>query len=41
MSLNRLEDAKSVLDEARSRKVDGSLLENYYQLPFYEMISRR
>lgn len=34
MSLNRLEDAKSVLDEARSRKVDGSLLENYYQLAF-------
>jgi len=34
MNLNRLAEAKSVLDEARARKLDESLLENYYQLAF-------
>jgi eukaryotic-like serine/threonine-protein kinase len=34
MNLNRLEEAKTVLDEARARELDESLLENYYQLAF-------
>lgn len=34
MNLNRLEEAKSVLDEARARKLDEPLLQNYYQLAF-------
>jgi hypothetical protein len=34
VSLDRLEDAKSTLDEARARKLDQSLLPNYYQLAF-------
>ncbi len=34
LNLNRLEEAKSVLNEARTRKLDGSLAKNYYQLAF-------
>jgi serine/threonine protein kinase len=34
MNLNRQAEAKIVLDEARARKLDESLLENYYQLAF-------
>ena len=34
MAVNRLEEAKNVLDEARRRSLDASLLENYYQLAF-------
>ena len=34
MSLNRLDDAQRVLNEARTRKLDGSLSKNYYQLAF-------
>ena len=34
LNLNRLEEAKSVLSEARTRKLDGSLTKNYYQLAF-------
>jgi tetratricopeptide (TPR) repeat protein len=36
MNLNRLDEAKSVLSEARARKLDGSLLKNYYQLAFLQ-----
>jgi hypothetical protein len=36
LNLNRVEDAKSVLSEARARKLDGSLLKNYYQLAFLQ-----
>jgi eukaryotic-like serine/threonine-protein kinase len=34
LNLNRLEEAKSILSEARTRKLDGSLTKNYYQLAF-------
>lgn len=34
MSLNRLDEAEKVLDQARARNLDGPLLENYYQLAF-------
>jgi eukaryotic-like serine/threonine-protein kinase len=34
MSLNRLDEAKASLDEARVRKLDAPLIENYYQLAF-------
>jgi serine/threonine protein kinase/tetratricopeptide (TPR) repeat protein len=34
MAVNRLEEAENVLDEARRRSLDASLLENYYQLAF-------
>jgi serine/threonine protein kinase len=34
MALNRMDDAKRILDEARERKLDTSMLENYYQLAF-------
>ncbi|HKF04731.1 MAG TPA: protein kinase [Candidatus Sulfotelmatobacter sp.] len=34
MVLNRIEEAKRVLAEARERKLDTSLLQNYYQLAF-------
>jgi len=36
MNLNRLEEAKSVLNEAHAKKLDASLLMNYYQLAFLE-----
>ena len=36
LNLNRLDEAKSVLSEARERKLDGSLLKNYYQLAFLQ-----
>jgi serine/threonine protein kinase len=36
MNLNRLEQAKSILSEARARNLDGSLLKNYYQLAFLQ-----
>jgi eukaryotic-like serine/threonine-protein kinase len=36
MNLSRLDEAKSVLSEARERKLDGSLLKNYYQLAFLQ-----
>jgi Flp pilus assembly protein TadD len=36
MNLNRVDEAKSVLIEARSRKLDASLLMNYYQLAFLQ-----
>ena len=34
MTLNLLDDAKKLLDEARERKLDAAMLENYYQLAF-------
>jgi len=34
LALNRLDDAKKVLDEAHQRNLDTSLLENYYQWAF-------
>ena len=34
MVINRLDDAKQVLDEAHRRNLDTSLLQNYYQLAF-------
>jgi hypothetical protein len=34
MALNRLDDAKRILDEARTHSLDASLLANYYQLAF-------
>jgi eukaryotic-like serine/threonine-protein kinase len=34
MVLNRLEEAKHILDEAHQRNLDASLLQNYYQLAF-------
>jgi serine/threonine protein kinase len=34
MALNRLEDAKKILKEAKERQLDASLLENKYQLAF-------
>ena len=34
MALNRLDEAQNILNEARHRKLDGSLLQNYYQLAF-------
>jgi eukaryotic-like serine/threonine-protein kinase len=36
MALNRLEEAQNVLSEARQRKLDGPLLQNYYQLGFLQ-----
>ena len=36
MTLNRLEDAKRILDEARAGGMDASLLANYYQLAFLQ-----
>ncbi len=36
LNLNRLEEAKSILSEARARNLDGSLLKNYYQLAFLQ-----
>jgi serine/threonine protein kinase/tetratricopeptide (TPR) repeat protein len=34
MSLDRLDEAKAILDQARARQLDDSLLPNYYQLAF-------
>jgi tetratricopeptide (TPR) repeat protein len=34
MSLNRLQEARAILDEAHARKLDESLLQNRYQLAF-------
>ena len=34
MVLNRLQEAKQVLDEAHQQNLDASLLQNYYQLAF-------
>ena len=34
MALNRLDEAQKVLDEARQRKLDTTLVQNYYQLAF-------
>jgi serine/threonine protein kinase/tetratricopeptide (TPR) repeat protein len=34
--LNRLEDAKEILDEARAQKVNDQFLSNYYQLGFLQ-----
>jgi eukaryotic-like serine/threonine-protein kinase len=36
MNLSRLEEAQSVLKEARARKLDEPLLQNYYQLAFLQ-----
>ena len=36
LNLNRLDEAKAVLNEARERKLDGSLLKNYYELAFLQ-----
>ena len=36
LNLNRLDEAKSVLSEARAKKLDGSLIKNYYQLAFLQ-----
>jgi tetratricopeptide (TPR) repeat protein len=36
MNLNQLDEAKSVLNEAQAKKLDGSLLKNYYQLAFLQ-----
>jgi len=36
LNLNRLDEAKSVLSEARARNLDGSLVKNYYQLAFLQ-----
>lgn len=34
LNLNRLEEAKSILEQARSKKLDQPLLPNFYQLAF-------
>ncbi len=34
MVLDRLDEAKAILDEARNKKLDRSFLQNYYQLAF-------
>lgn len=34
MTLNHLDDAKAILDQARARKLDAPLVENFYQLAF-------
>ncbi len=34
MSLDRLDEAKAILDQARARQLDDSLLPNYYQVAF-------
>lgn len=34
MVLNRFDEARAILDEAHKNKLDGSLLQNYYQLAF-------
>jgi eukaryotic-like serine/threonine-protein kinase len=34
MVLNRFDEAKAILDEARDKKLDRSLLQNYYRLAF-------
>ena len=36
MAHNRLSDAKAILEEARAKKLEGALLQNYYQLAFLE-----
>ncbi len=36
VSLDRLDDVKKVLEEARAKKLDDSLLPNFYQLAFLE-----
>ncbi|MGA9641763.1 MAG: protein kinase [Terriglobales bacterium] len=40
VNLNRLDEARGILDEARARKLDGPLLENYYQLAFLQSDNR-
>ncbi len=36
LNLNRLDEARSVLNEAKERKLDGSLLKSYYELAFLQ-----
>jgi len=36
MTLNRLAEAQAILDEAHNRKLDESLVENYYRLAFLQ-----
>ena len=36
LNLDRMDEAKAVLSEARVKKLDGSLLKNYYQLAFLQ-----
>ena len=36
MTLNRLTEAQAILDEAHNRKLDESLVENYYRLAFLQ-----
>jgi len=36
LNLNRLDEAKSILSDARARKLDGSLTKSYYELAFLQ-----
>jgi serine/threonine protein kinase/Flp pilus assembly protein TadD len=41
MTLNRLSEAQAILDEAHARKLDESLVQNYYRLAFLQGDERK